>query len=92
MSKKTVINIKTDKNLKDEARKVADAMGIPLTTIINHYLRKLVEERRVEFEAPYEMSSRLEKLLDEVERDRKEGKNFSDPLSVEDTIKELKSL
>jgi len=45
---KTILNVKVNKDLKESAREVARDLGLPLGTIINSYLRRLVDERRVE--------------------------------------------
>lgn len=37
---KTVINIRTDPEVKHRAQKAAKAIGIPLSTIINAYLKQ----------------------------------------------------
>ena len=74
---KTVINVKTDKKLKKDAQRVAQALGLPLGTIVNHYLRNLVREKRVVFSTPLVPNAKTRALLDKIERDRKKGKNFS---------------
>ncbi len=43
----TTLTIKTPKKLRDEAKKVADALGVPLTTAINAMLRQFVRDRRL---------------------------------------------
>jgi len=42
----TTITIKTNKVLRDEAKAVADKLGVPLTTVINAYLAEFIRERR----------------------------------------------
>ena len=39
---KTLLNVKTDKRLKRDAQRVARELGLPLSTIMNAYLRDLV--------------------------------------------------
>lgn len=41
----TTITIKTDKKLRDAAKKTAKELGIPLTTIMNAHLREFVREK-----------------------------------------------
>lgn len=43
----TTILLKTDKVLKDEASRVAKELGVPLTTVMNAYLRQFVRERQI---------------------------------------------
>ena len=46
---KTVINIKTDKKVKDEAKKIAEEMGLSLSAVINAQLKQLVREQEMRF-------------------------------------------
>jgi len=73
----TVINVKTDKQLKAKAQKVAKEMGLSLGTIINHSLRELVQEKMVVFSVPLVPNKKTERLIKEVERDIKLGRNIS---------------
>jgi len=83
---KTVLNIKTDKVLKEKAQKVARDMGLPLGTIMNHYLRKLTDERRVIFQAPQIPNKKTAKLLMEASDDYRMGRNIAGPFA---TTKEM---
>lgn len=76
---KTLLTVKTDKELKKRAQETAEVIGIPLGTIINAYLREFVVERRVAFAAPERMTPKLEADIAEIERDIAEGKNLSGP-------------
>lgn len=42
----TTLTIKTERNLRDAAKKTAAVLGIPLTTVINGLLRQFVREGR----------------------------------------------
>lgn len=74
---KTVLNIKTDKDVKDEARRVAAELGVPLSTVVNAYLKQFIRERAVHLSIAPTMNPRLEKLLARVEKDIKTKKNLS---------------
>ncbi|MBI3459289.1 type II toxin-antitoxin system RelB/DinJ family antitoxin [Candidatus Azambacteria bacterium] len=52
MDTKTTILIKTDKQIKKVAQDFAHDIGIPLSTLINAYLRQLAIEKRVTFVSP----------------------------------------
>ena len=47
----TSLLIKTKKSLKIEAQKVAEDMGIPLTTVINSFLKQFVREKEITLSA-----------------------------------------
>jgi addiction module RelB/DinJ family antitoxin len=78
---KTVINIKADKEIKESAQKVAQELGLSLSTVINAYLRQFVRNKEVHLSVAPRMSSELETFLGKVEKDITEGKNFSGPFS-----------
>lgn len=46
---KTMINIKADRDVKIRAQKVAKRLGMPLSTVINGYLREFVRTETVHF-------------------------------------------
>jgi len=72
----TMLNIKIDAKLKKEAQKFAKSVGLPLSVILNNYLRQLVIERRVVFEEPLVPNEKTAKILDEAIKDIEEGKNL----------------
>lgn len=78
---KTLINIKADKEVKEAAVKLAELIGLPLSTIINAFLRKFISEQSVTFSAPYKPSKNLQKVIKQTEKDLKKGNNLS-PLFV----------
>ena len=83
---KTMINIKTDKDIKIKAQNVAKELGLPLGTVLNAYLRDFIREKKVSFSAPHKMTPRLEKLISQVERDIKAGRNLSPVFTSADEI------
>ena len=83
---KTVINIKVDKDIKAQAFEVAKEMSVPLSTIINAFLKRFISDRSVTFDAPLRPTKYLEKKLKQAMKDIKAGKNLS-PLFF-DTKKE----
>lgn len=74
---KTVLNVKTDKEVKEGAQQIAKELGIPLSTVVNAYLKEFVRNRAVHLSAAPQMSKALEKMLNGVERDLKKGNNLS---------------
>lgn len=86
-----MLNIKIEKDLKTKAQKVAKDMGLPLSSILNRYIKEFVQEKRVEFKESYVPNAKTAKLLDKIDRDIKEGKNLSPTFTnVEDAIAYLK--
>jgi addiction module RelB/DinJ family antitoxin len=89
---KIMINIKADKEIKEGAVRVAQEMGLPLSTIINAFLKQFIRDRKVTFEAPLIPTPKLEKILRKADADIKAGKNLSPAFkNPEDAIEWLDS-
>ena len=89
---KTLINIKTDREVKISAQKLAKELGLSLSAVINAYLKQFVRSQAVDFSVAPQMTPKLEKLLDQVEYDLARGKNISGPFdSVDEFVKSLKA-
>jgi len=74
---KTTINIKADREVKENAQKLAKELGLPLSTIMNAYLKAFIRNRSVYFSKIPRMSPELETLLGSVEADIKKKRNLS---------------
>ena len=74
---KTVINVKVDKEVKEEAKKVGEELGLSLSAIVNAYLKQFVRNRSISLSSAPRMSVALEELLGGIERDIREKKNIS---------------
>ena len=74
---KTVINIKTDREVKEEAQRIAKELGIPLSTVVNSYLKDFIRGRSftasLEPQLRPEVWSEMKKAVDDAKR----GKNIS---------------
>lgn len=74
---KAILNVKTDKEVKEKAQALARHLGIPLSTIVNAHLKSFIEsgEFRVsrEPELRPEVLAELKIAIDEV----RAGKNMS---------------
>lgn len=70
----TILNIKTDKKLKAQAKEVATELGVPLSTVVNAFLKQFVRDKEVTFSAnelrpaPY-----LIKCIEEARREYEAG-------------------
>lgn len=73
----TVIHIKADKEVKENAQKAAKDLGLTLSDIINAALRNFIRTREVIFSDIPQMTPELEKRLEKVEEDIKRGINLS---------------
>lgn len=75
--KTAMINIKTDKVVKEEAQKLAAELGFSLSALVTASLKQFVRTRSVQFSATYQMTPYLEGVIKEVEKDIKAKKNIS---------------
>jgi len=74
---KTLISIKTDVEVKRGIQEIAEELGIPLSTIVNAYFKRLLRERRVDFSLPLRPNKKTAKLLREAHEDYKKERNIS---------------
>jgi len=92
---KTILNIKTDVEVKRAAQKLAKQIGVPLSTVVNAQLKRFIDERRFEIHAPLIPSAKLKSMIRAYERDVLAGnrKAFSPAFdNAEDAIKWLNSV
>jgi len=90
---KIMINIKADKEVKENAQALAKDLGLPLSGIINALLKEFVRNRSVSFSAVPKMTRALENVLGKVENDIKNKKNIVGPFrTAEEMNKYLDSL
>ncbi len=75
----TVIHIKSDKEVKENAAKIARELGLNLSDVINASLRNFIRTREVIFSDTPQMTPELEKLLGKVEDDIKNKRNIVGP-------------
>ena len=85
---KTMLNIKTDRELKKQAQETASRIGLPLSAVINNYLKNFVALRQVTFSEPLVPNKKTAALLRRVDKDIKAGKNLSERFSVSN-LKEM---
>jgi len=74
---KTMINIKADKEVKENAQKIARELGLPLSSVMNAFLKEFIRSRSISFSSIPRMTPALEEILGKVEYDIKKGKNMS---------------
>lgn len=78
---RTVIHIKTEHEVKENAQKLALELGLNLSDIINASLRNFIRTREIYFSFVPRMSVEFERLLGSINEDIKKKKNLSRPLS-----------
>ena len=90
MATKTVLNVKTDAAVKKQAQQIAYELGVPLSIVVNAFLKEFVRSRRVTFAVEPRLRPEIEQLFEEAERDGVNGKNNSPAFAdVDDAIAHL---
>ena len=74
---KILINIKADKEVKEGAQELARELGLPLSIVVNAYLKDFIRNRGINISVVPRMSRQLETILGDVERDLVVSKNVS---------------
>lgn len=73
----TVIHLKANKEIKENAQRLASELGLSLSDVINASLRNFIRTREIYFSHTPRMTPELERLLDRVEADLKKNHNLS---------------
>lgn len=68
-----VVNVKVNPKVKKDAQKLAEDLGLSLSSLINGYLKQIIRTKKVSFDLAYEPSDYLIKALGEARKDVKEG-------------------
>lgn len=85
---KALINVKADKEVKENAQKIAEELGLPLSSIVNAYLKEFIRDQAVRFSVEPQVRPEVTKLLLKASFDYKHKKNVS---SVFETWAEAKN-
>ena len=74
---KTVLNVKTDKDVKDRAQALAKHLGIPLSTVVNAHLKSFIESGEFKVTREPELRPAVIKGLNRAIKEVRAGKNMS---------------
>lgn len=90
MSDKTVLNIKIDKELKKQAKEVAQAVGLPISTVVASNLREFVRTRSITMSDVPRLKPEVEAELLALDKDIRNRKDLSPAFdNLEDSFKWL---
>ncbi len=73
MSKYSIINLKTDPELKKRAAATADKLGISLSAVLNNELRRFSAEQSVVFDVPEAPNKETARLLTSSKKQIEKG-------------------
>ena len=88
---KILLNVKTDAEVKAKAKRLAKELGIPLSTVVNAYLKEFIRSGEVRFTREPVLRPEVAKLLKQASEDYRKGKNISGPFrNAKDALAYLK--
>mgnify|MGYP006270507567 CR=1 FL=1 len=88
---KTVLNVKTDAKTKEQAQALAKHLGIPLSVVVNAYLKQFVETGEFKISREPELRPEVTKRLKREIAETKAGKNVVGPFTnAEDFMEALR--
>ena len=89
MSKYSVINLKTDPELKRRAAKAADKLGISISAVLNNELRRFATEQSVTFDLPEVPNAKTAKELLTSRKQIETGEYYGPFDTAEDMLASL---
>lgn len=89
---KTTISVSVDKQAKDAAQAVAKEIGIPLSSLLNAYLKEIAVTGAVRFEAAEPMTPQMEKIIEQAEKEIAAGELSGPFRSAKELFTHLDSL
>jgi antitoxin component of RelBE/YafQ-DinJ toxin-antitoxin module len=89
---KTVLNVKTDKEVKERAQLLAKHLGVPLSIVVNSYLKEFIRSGEFTLSSEPKLKPAVAKRLEKAVEETKEGKDLSPVFdNAEDAIAWLRS-
>lgn len=81
---KTVLNIKTDIEVKNQAQALAKYLGVPLSTVVNSYLKEFVRSGEFTLSREPKLKPSVAKVLEKSIKEAQAGINVSPAFSSAD--------
>lgn len=88
---KTILNVKLNKSLKNQAQDLASDIGVPLSTIVIANLREFVRSRTFTVTALPKLNPRVEAEITEAIDDYRAGVNTSPKLHTSTEVRDYLS-
>lgn len=84
---KTLISIKTEPEVKEQAQKLASEMGITLSALVTIQLKQAIRTQTVTLSAEsYTPTPYLEKILEKADKDIKAGRNLEPTIANKEDL------
>lgn len=86
------MSIKVDENTKNRAQAVAKQFGMPLSTLVNAYLMELGATGQIHFGTAEMITPKMDEIIEQAEKEIKNGDTSGPFETADDAINYLKSL
>ena len=90
-NQKTVLNIKIDRKVKEEAQKLAKSLGLNMSQIASASYKRFIRDREFTFSDGYTMTPYLERVAKEAQEEYDRGESVG-PFTGPDFIHHLENL
>ncbi len=89
---KTILNVKTDKEVKEQSQEIARELGVPLSTVVNAYLKEFIRTEEVRLSLAPRLRPEIGKMLKRASEEYRKRKNVAGPFtSAKEALAHLKS-
>lgn len=86
----TTLMIKTNKALRDDAKRVASELGVPLTTVVNALLKQFVRERQITVSLEPQPTAKKLAEWKKISAEANKEKNPKQYTNIDDLLHDLK--
>ena len=84
---KTVLNVKTDKDVKEQAQALAKHLGVPLSTVVNAYLKEFVHTGEFTLRREPQLKPEVARRIEKAVKASEQGEGLSPAFtSVEEAM------
>ncbi len=88
---KAMLHLRVSRPLRDDVKKLADAMGVSMSLVGETLFKKFLEDKVLTLENSYIPNKNLKTILNEAERNRDNSKYWKTHASVEKLMADLKN-
>lgn len=74
---KTVLNVKTDQDIKAKAQRLAEHIGVPLSTVVNAYLKEFVSSGEFRLSREPQLKPEVARRIAQSVQEARTRKNVS---------------
>lgn len=89
---KTILNIKTDPQTKQQIQEFAAELGVPVSVIMNAQIKQMLRDRKIILSTELEPTPYLVKIMKQVEMDLVANKNMTKAMNAKEALAYLDSL